>query len=282
MNVREVKIYEGCGAFTESFTGDPKYSDPMLNNREQLQNNLIKSIKNPDRHRVIGVYQDNELVGLFAFLTLHEEQYVEMLVGLSRNKDAYSEMLYYLEENFRDYNIDFVFNPRNDLLRELLEAKGADFEIEQQKMVLSTPVLSVDTTGIEMFSQKYARQYYAIHNQDMYWTGEKVAAAAEKFRTFLAIENSKVVGYLDVTYCFEENEPYDLFVLPEYRRQGYGRKLLAKTLEMNQPKGMMLLVDADNTAAIRLYGSAGFIKVENQNSLTAHLRNPSGGNGRTC
>ncbi len=271
MDIREIKIYELCRAFTESFIGDPKYSDPVLSNWEQLQNNLIKSIENPDRHRVIGVYRGNEPIGLFAFLTLHYEKYVEMLVGLSRNRDAYSEMLHYLEENFCDYNIDFVFNPRNDLLRELLEARSAEFDIEQQKMLLSTPGLNVDTTGIETFSEQYAMQYYAIHNRDMYWTGEKVAAATEKFRTFLAIENGKVVGYMDVTYCFEENEPYDLFVLPEYRRRGYGRKLLAKALEMNQPKGMMLLVDVNNAAAIRLYGSAGFVKVENQNCLTAHL-----------
>ncbi len=272
MNIRELKTYEECQAFTENFIGDLKYSDPMLSSREQFQNNLIKSIENPDRHRVIGVYQDNKLVGLFAFLTLHGEQYVEMLVGLSKSKDAYSEMLRYLENNFGGYDIDFVFNPCNDLLLELLKANGADFEIEQQKMVLGTPVLNTNTSGIEMFSERYAQQYYAIHNRDMYWTGEKVAVATDKFRTLLAIENSKVVGYLDVTFCFQENEPYDLFVLPEYRRRGYGRKLLSKALEMNQPNDMMLLVEVDNAAAIRLYESVGFVKAENQNCLTAHLK----------
>lgn len=77
-----------------------------------------------------------------------------------------------------------------------------------------------------------------------------------------------------MTHCFEENEPYDVYVLPEYRRRGYGRKLLAKALECNQPKGMMLLVETDNTAAIRLYESMNFKTVPGQNSLTAHWRIP--------
>ncbi|MBD5460380.1 MAG: GNAT family N-acetyltransferase [Lachnospiraceae bacterium] len=81
-----------------------------------------------------------------------------------------------------------------------------------------------------------------------------------------------MVGYLDVTCCHEENEPYDLWVREEYRRKGYGRKLLAKALEMNKPKGMMLLVEIHNEAAIHLYESMGFEKMDNQNSVAAHLQ----------
>ena len=79
---------------------------------------------------------------------------------------------------------------------------------------------------------------------------------------------------MDVTYCFEENEPFDLLVLEKYRRKGYGRKMLAKALEMNHPKQMMLLVDVDNMPAIRLYESMGFETADGQNSLTAHWRIP--------
>lgn len=137
-------------------------------------------------------------------------------------------------------------------------------------MVLGTPVLGIDTTGVELLSEQYTDQYCAIHNKDMYWTGEKVSQAQDHFRTFLAIHDGKVVGYLDVTYTYNENEPFDLFVLEEFRRMGYGRKLLAKALEMNQPNGMMLLVDVDNAPAISLYESMGFTKVQGQNNLTAH------------
>ena len=272
--IRIIQSFDACRDFVCGFYGDPDFSDPMLTNEEQLQNNLIASIEKPDKHCVWGVFQNEQLVGLFAFLVLPDEQYMQMLVGLSRDKAAYQEMLNHLAHNYPSYDADFVFNPGNNLLKEQLEARGAEFEPEQQKMVLDTPVLGMNTTGVELLSDKYTPQYLAIHNKDMYWTGEKVVTAPDRFRTFLAIHEGKVIGYLDVTHCFAENEPYDLFVLEDYRKMGYGRKMLAKALELNQPSGMVLLVDIDNDPAIRLYQSMGFIKAENQNTLTAHWKVP--------
>ena len=272
--IRIIKSYDECRDFASGFQRDPNFSDPMLGDEEQVECNLIKSIEKPDKHCVLGVYNEDQMIGLFVFLVLRDEKYIEMLVGLSRDKEAYLEVLHYLEQCYPGYIADFVFNPGNYLLKELLDFRNAEYEPEQQKMVLGTPVLGIDTTGVELLSEQYAEQYCAIHNKDMYWTGEKVAQAQDHFRTFLAIHDNKVVGYMDVTYTFKENEPFDLFVLEEYRRKGYGRKLLAKALEMNQPNGMMLLVDADNDPAIRLYESMGFEKVQGQNNLTAHWMVP--------
>ncbi len=276
VTMQELTSYESGSAFVESFFGDPDFSDPMLCTQEQLEGNLLKAFQSPEKHRVLGFYRENQLIGLFSFLVLREENYLEMLVGLSREWDAYRELFSWLNRHYSGCQVDFVFNPRNHLLRELLMEKGAEWEPEQQKMVLGTPILNTDCTGVELFSQEYAQQYFAIHNKDMYWTGEKVAAAPDRFRTFLAVQKDRVVGYLDVTHCFEENEPFDLMVLPEYRGQGYGRKLLTSALAMNQPKGMMLLVETDNHAALRLYESLGFQKAEGPNYLTAHWTVPAG------
>lgn len=90
----------------------------------------------------------------------------------------------------------------NYILKELLELQKANFEPEQQKMVLGTPVLGLDTTSVELLSEKYAEQYCAIHFKDMYWTGEKVVQAQNRFHTLLAIHDGKVVGYMDVTHIY--------------------------------------------------------------------------------
>ena len=271
--IQMIKTYEECRAFAAGFQGDPNFSDPMLSSEEQLQSNLIRPIGNPDRYRVFGVYHEETLIGLFAFLVIRDEQYAEMLAGLSHEKSAYLEALQYLKQHFPGYGIDFVFNPGNCLLREQLHLRKADFEPEQQKMVLEAPAPDTDTTGIAPLSDQYAEQYCAIHNKGMYWTGEKVMQAQDRFHTFLAIRDGRVVGYIDVTCTFKENEPFDLLVLEEYRRMGYGRKLLAKALEANAPNAMSVLVDADNVPAIRLYASMGFAK--KQNILTAHWTVPS-------
>ncbi len=274
--IRRIASYEECRGFVDSFSNDPAFSDPMLSNEAQVAANLRKPIEEcPEQYAVLGVYEDELLIGLFSFAVLEEERYLELLVGLSRSSAAYSAILRYLERSYPGCDVDFVFNPQNVLLRELLEQMGAAFEPEQQKMVLDELVSGVDTSGVVLLTPQYAPQYFAMHNRDMYWTGEKVAAATDRFRTLLAIEDDIVVGYLDVTHCFDENEPYDLLVREEYRRKGYGRKLLARAVELNRPRGMMLLVDVDNVDAIRLYESLGFEKVEHQNSLTARWRVPS-------
>ena len=270
--IRIIKSFHECQDFVLNFCRDPDLSDPMLSNEEQLRNNLTKAIEKPEKHTVWGVFREEHMIGLFSFLVLPDEQYMEMLLGLSRDKTAYQEIFNHLSENFPNYEADFVLNPRNKLLKEQLEARNTEFETEQQKMVLGTPVLPNDVTGAEPYTPQYEHQYCAIHNQDVYWTGEKILTAPERFRTILAIHDGKVVGYLDVTVGFEENEIFDLFVLEDYRRMGCGRKLLAMAIQMNQPNGMMLTVNVDNIPAIRLYESVGFGKAENENSLTAHWK----------
>ena len=273
--IRVIKSYDECRDFASGIQNDPNFSDPMLTNEEQIQNNLIKSIERTDRYCVFGIYRENQMIGLFAFLVLRDEMYLEMLVGLSREKEAYLEMFHYLEQCYPGYSADFVFNPGNHILKEMLEQRKADFEPELQKMVLGTPIIGLDTTGVELLSEKYTEQYCAIHYKDMYWTGEKVVQAQDRFRTLLAIHDGKVVGYMDVTYIYKENEPTDLFVLGEYRALGFEQKLLAKALEMNQPNSMMVLMDVDDAASICLYESVGFTKVQGQNNLTVHWTVPT-------
>lgn len=273
--IRFIKCYEECREFVCDFYDDAHFSDPMLLSQEQLRVHLVNAMEKPEMHCVFGVFRNDIMTGLFSFSVLQKENYMEMLVGLSRKQEAYEEMLLYLEQKYPSYEVDFVFNPENYLLKALLESKQAEFEPEQQKMVLHTPVLDFDTTQIELLSEEYTQQYCAIHNKDMYWTGEKVAEAQDRFRTFLAIHHGKVVGYLDASCTFDENEIYDLLVLEQHRCSGYGRKLLAKALKMNQPNGMMLLVDVDNIPAINLYKSVGFVRMQGQNSIVAHWKVPN-------
>ena len=268
--IQIIRFLEECRNFLHNFCGDPDFLGPILSNEEQLRNELTKAIEKPEKHTVWGVFREGHMTGLFSFLILPDEQYMEMLAGLSRDKAAYQEMLTYLEQNFPNYEADFVFDPRNDLLKEQLQVRNAKFETEQQKMVLGTPVVPDDTTGAVPYAPQYEQQYCAIHDQNVYWTGEKIVSVPERFKTIMAIHDGKVVGYLDMTKGFTENEIFDVLVLENYRRMGYGRKLLAMAIEVNRPNGMMLTVDVDNVPAIRLYRSVGFSEVENENSLTAH------------
>lgn len=249
--------------FINEINCDPSFSDPMLSSEEQIRCNLLDAPDKPT-NRIWGVFEGAQLVGLFVFLALEEEAYLEMLVGLSRNFNAYKEMLSCLKETYKGWQADFVYNPGNHLLHSLLVDEKALFEAEQQKMVLKRELpgrdgLQIelrsklpcqedhqmelkrklpgqDGLQIELYSPKYREQYTAIHSRDGYWTADKVIDASDRFRILLALEQDQVVGYMDVTHKYEENEPYDLFVAEAYRRKGYGR-----AIELNRPKAILSL-----------------------------------------
>jgi ribosomal protein S18 acetylase RimI-like enzyme len=122
-----------------------------------------------------------------------------------------------------------------------------------------------------LYSDKYKEEYIKLHLKEAYWTGDKVLTAFDKFRVILAIKDNKVVGYIDITHKYEENEPYDVFVKEEYRNMGIATDMLSYAIELDKNKRIMLLVDIDNEIAIRLYEKLGFKKVKG-NNITAHLK----------
>ena len=72
------------------------------------------------------------------------------------------------------------------------------------------------------------------------------------------------VGFLIASTAADEGEILSLGVSPGYRREGVGAALINFMVHYAGPKGaekFFLEVAADNTAAIALYGAAGFKRV---------------------
>lgn len=271
ITIQPLRDLRPCLPFALAINADPCLGDPMLRSQEQLQINLL-SAQDKASHQAFGAYEGERLAGLFVFLILPDERYIEMLAGLTREPAAWEAMLAHLRAQYPSCQADFVYNPKNAPLRDCLRAAGADFDPEQQKMILARTVDYRTPLQTILYTPAYREQYARMHSTDVYWTADKILAAPERFRVILALDGQKVVGYLDVTYCFEENQPYDIFVLPGYRNRGYAKAMLARAVALNRPKGMSLLVDADNAPAVAAYAALGFERVENANSITASLR----------
>ena len=143
--------------FINEINRDPNFSDPMLSSEEQIRCNLLEAADKPS-NQIWGVFEESELLGLFVFLILEEESYIEMLAGLSRSLQAYEEMLSFLKETYKGYLADFVYNPGNHLLHKLLLDEKSEFETEQQKMLLKREVPCQSSHQTETYSPKYREQ----------------------------------------------------------------------------------------------------------------------------
>ena len=265
--INRITELTGYEDFIQSFLNDPAFS--LGNNSTGSLEERIRALITKHDHSCFVAKDGDRTSGLFVFLILPDDRYAEMILGMSRESDAVNEMLDYVKSNYAGYEFDFVFNPRDHLLAEALRQRGAEFDTEQQKMVYDHSPVNIDVSDVELISPKYEKQYIEMHNKDVYWTAERVLKATDTFRTYVALDGDNVAGYVDVTWKHDVNEPFDLLVKPQYRRLGYGRMLMAKALMENEPKGMLLTVDVDNEPAIRLYESLGFVKRENENTITA-------------
>ena len=78
---------------------------------------------------------------------------------------------------------------------------------------------------------------------------------------FAAVEGERVLGYIGMLLAPDEGQILNLAVLPEARRNGIAKALVARLLEeatARELASLSLEVRVSNAPAIRLYESCGF------------------------
>ena len=261
--LEEITSLDRCEAFINEVCSDTNYVDPHY---LYDSNNLYSAFERRGHHVYANIDGGNT-DGIFVLLILPTEKYIEMIIGLSKSKHAYNELFQYLENNYKGYRCDFVINPKNILLKNILVSKDAKFDNEQQRMIARLSSHRENLLDIQLYSEQWKQAYINMHVKETYWTAEKVLSAFDRFRVFLAIHQEQLVGYLDVTYTYKQNEPYSLIVLPEYQNLGYEQALLSKAIQMNGTNTMMILVDVNAKEEIKIYEEAGFEVIKGQNSI---------------
>ncbi len=265
--IKQVFDLDDYMEFCESFKNDSEYSDPHFT---YSPDTLYTALDRNDRS-VYVVFDEDSIIGLFVLLILPEDNYAEMLIGFSKKEKAYYELVEMMKEKYVGFTMDFVFNPANRAIISVLRKNNASFYSEQVRMVATAPSPYKPRHKVELLSDEYEEQYRRMHTKDTYWTAERVLSAKDRFKVFVALSGDEVVGYLDVTYCFSENEPYDFKVKESHENEMIEADLLSHALRQNLPNRMMCLVDADNESEIRILEAVGFQRVEGQNSVTGTI-----------
>ncbi len=106
------------------------------------------------------------------------------------------------------------------------------------------------------------------------WYSEQKLQDASR-RYYVALLDDVYIGKLDVSFDNDEAFIYGFAVLPGYRGRGYGRQILAKTLQeilATGRKRVSLEVATDNKNALSLYQSCGFKETGSYEYYTYDVR----------
>ena len=117
-------------------------------------------------------------------------------------------------------------------------------------------------------SKKYLDDMYAAEKACFRspWAREELAEDLEKpiSRYLVMLENEKLIGYAGFWLLMEEAHITNVAVLPEYRGQGLGKRLVKELIQLASDCGakfMELECRVSNDVARRMYHNLGFLRV---------------------
>ena len=80
----------------------------------------------------------------------------------------------------------------------------------------------------------------------------------------VAIDKEKTLGFITYSVSLDSSDLNDIFVVPEYRKQGIGEKLISAYFQSIISKGVvksLLEVRKSNQTAINLYNKVGYKQI---------------------
>lgn len=242
---------------------------------EELRDHLYQIINHHDDFGLI-ITNNINIQGFMTFCYDPKDKYIQALCGFFDNQESFFYAFDYLKDNYSSHQLDFVYPKENTLMINLLKSMKAKFAEPQIEFIVNKQNLIKQNNKhrIVEISEEYYSKYQAIHNDiDRYWTSDKVIRASHIMKIFIALDNNEVVGYVDITYGRELNEIYDLYVLEEYRQQGYGRALVQTALKavLNDRNEVQIDCDESNEIAKSLYLSLGGNEKGNSILFTTYL-----------
>ena len=93
------------------------------------------------------------------------------------------------------------------------------------------------------------------------WTEKQIKSSDNSTVFFLAKVDDKTVGYGGMYTVLDEGYVTNIGVLPEYRKNGIGTKIVNKLIDFSIEKSLSFIsleVRVSNTVAINLYKKMGF------------------------
>lgn len=238
-----------------------------------------KMLKHPD-DVVLICTENNKILGVLALCIESKDKYLEAVGGVfaeENYQDIAMQFFKYLKETYAEFHFDAAYPKENTEAICFMQSIGAnrigvDLEMNLKKCDYKS---SKGSTQVIPLNDKYYESFSRFHdgnNSTVYWTGERILSALDKFDVFIALDKDKVVGSI-VTSTFgnKKREIYFLGTDNGYHRQGYAGSLLEKSIDRAFSSGaneLMVMVGIENNPEINMYESFGFQKTDTCNTYS--------------
>lgn len=88
MEILEIKSFEEYSNFILELADNPSYYDPHF---AYDKDNLYGALKRKDEYS-FAVIENGAIKGIFVWLIIPDEKYIELLIGFTKSKEAFREM----------------------------------------------------------------------------------------------------------------------------------------------------------------------------------------------
>ena len=228
-----------------------------------------RMIHHPNDELLVSTDGD-DILGLLALLVEPEDKYLEFVGGVfaeSNYRMVSEEFFKYIRDKYKGYKLNAAYPEENVQAIGFMESIGAklmDFDYEYR--INKDDFKSLyEVDNIIYINKKYNEDFINLHNRinpDVYWTGEKLINALDKFDMFIALEDDTVIGSI-VTSKFNKEVDEIYFLSVENEDDHLEKALLNRGVShafSNGTRELILMIGKEDAKLINICEEIGFIR----------------------
>ena len=240
---------------------------------ESILKQFERMINHPNDEILIST-DTNNILGLLALLVEPEDMYLEIVGGIfakNNYENVAKEFFQYIRNKYKGYHLDAAYPEENVQAKKFMGSIGAklmDFDYEYRINKDDFKSLPKIDSIIEI-NEKHYEDFIKHHNSinpGVYWTGEKLINALDKFDIFLALEDDKVMGSIVISkFNKKVDEIYFLSVKEEKPNFDLEKNLLNKGINHAFNTGtqeLIFMVEKEGIRMMHICEELGFKKTD--------------------
>jgi len=228
-------------------------------------------------NKVVGVWHDNELIAVAGAICIDEIERVDIVGPFvsGKFKDLFEklsiDMIDLIKSYYKGFSLSFNINVKNKNVISLMLTIGSVKEEDERLYMLKRENYKMlpFTDIVQEYNNKYEEVLRILHDEiahNYYLTSNQLIASVNNDRrVFILTENNELLGYGVLTFTNKTDKEVLIELVgvkSTHRRLGYGRmlfnRLLKEAFVIPTTEKVELVVDDENSKAIKLYESLGF------------------------